>query len=33
LVLPSAFPPLEDSSPLRADLVRGTDIMIVREVV
>jgi len=26
-----AFPPLEDCSPLRADLVRGTDIMIVRE--
>ncbi|MFZ0320377.1 MAG: 3-isopropylmalate dehydrogenase [Candidatus Sulfotelmatobacter sp.] len=25
------FPGLEDSSPLRADLVRGTDIMIVRE--
>jgi 3-isopropylmalate dehydrogenase len=25
------FPALEDSSPLRADLVRGTDIMIVRE--
>ncbi len=28
---PSVFPRLEDSSPLRADLVRGTDIMIVRE--
>lgn len=25
------FPALEDSSPLRADLIRGTDIMIVRE--
>ena len=25
------FPALEDSSPLRADLVRGTDLMIVRE--
>src|SRR6201993_1437561 len=25
------FPALEDSSPLRADIVRGTDIMIVRE--
>lgn len=25
------FPPLEDCSPLRADIVRGTDIMIVRE--
>jgi 3-isopropylmalate dehydrogenase len=25
------FPPLEDISPLRAEVVRGTDIMIVRE--
>src|SRR5258708_4729601 len=25
------FPALEDCSPLRADLIRGTDIMIVRE--